>query len=130
MALKGKVRLNQFCGNDIRVEGRLIKLPLKTKEENAMNIFKFIAEIDIGNYQPMENNCRNYVIAIAMYLNEYPEMRGEEMSEFEYKIQKLLSEDHVIFNDVKKYALDYISKKGSAATEKKEKENVNEKCEK
>ena len=122
MKLKGKTRLDQFYGNDLKVVGRLIKLTLTTQEEreNAMNMFNFIAEMDIGDYQPMENNCRNYVIAVATYLNEYPEMKGEDWSEFEYKMQSLLSEDHEIFQDVSKYALDYISKKEPCNEEKKE----------
>ena len=121
MKLKGKTRLNQFYENELKVVERLIKLALSTQEEkeNAMNIFTFIAEMDIGDYLPMKNNCRNYVIVVATYLNEYPEMIGEDWSEFEYKKQSILSEDHEIFQNVSKYALDYISKKEPDVEEKK-----------
>ena len=109
MKLKGKICLNQFNGNNVKVMGNLIKLPLTTQEEkeNAMNMFTFIAEMDIGNYHPMENNCRNYVIAVATYLNDYPEMNEEDWSAFENKMQHLLSSDHFMFQNPWKYAQKY-----------------------
>ena len=113
MKLKGKICLNRFNGDNLKIMGNLIKLPLATQEEkeNAINMFTFIADIDIGDYQPMENNCRNYVITVATYLSEYPEMKGEDWSAFENEMQQLLSSDHFLFQNPWKYARKYLSNK-------------------
>ena len=110
--LKGKISLIQFCPDNMEIMGRLMLLSLEKKEEkeNAINMFNCIAQIDVGEYQLMENNCRNYVITVATYLREYPEFRGEDWSKFEYKMQELLSEDHYNFHNLAEYALQYISK--------------------
>ena len=112
MKLKGKMSLGEFSGYDKNVVGKLIELPLTTKEEkeNAINMFIYIAQLNLDDYQLMENNCRNHVITVASYLSEYPEMKGEDWSEFEFKMQRMLSDDQRTFQDLKNHALNYISK--------------------
>ena len=124
--LKGKISLIQFCPDNLEVMGRLIKLSLERKEEkeNAINMFNCIAQIDVGEYQLMENNCRNYVITVATYLREYPEFRGEDWSKFEYKMQELLSEDHYNFHNLAEYALQYISKISKSSSQSLEDESI------
>ena len=121
LKLKGKMSLNQFSGYDIKVVGKLIELPLTTKEEkeNAMNMFTYIAQLNLDDYQLMENNCRNHVITVDSYQSEYPEMKGEDWSEFEFKMQSILSHDQQTFQNLKNLALDYISKRDHTATNKK-----------
>ena len=124
--LKGKISLIQFCPDNMEVMGRLMLLSLERKEEkeNAINMFNCIAQIDVGEYQLMENNCRNYVITVATYLREYPEFRGEDWSKFEYKMQELLSEDHFNFHNLAEYALQYISKIGKSSSQSLEDESI------
>ena len=106
MKLNGLVDLNRFCGTDIKIKGELLELELLKKEdqENAMNIFKYITRIDIGHWQLLENNCRDYVIAVATYLREYPEMTNENWEKFRKDMKKLKTEDKQKFDSVKKVA--------------------------
>ena len=107
MKLNGLVDLNFFCGTDVKMKSVLIELPTKSKEdkENAMNTFKCITKIDIGTWQLLENNCRDYVIAVATYLREYPEMKEENWKQFKQEMEKLKEEDKQKFDSVKKFAM-------------------------
>ena len=106
MKLNGLVDLNRFCGTDIKIKGELLELEFLKKEdqENAMNIFKYITQIDIGHWQLLENNCRDYVIAVATYLQEYPEMTNENWEKFRKDMKVLKNEDKQKFDSVKKVA--------------------------
>ena len=85
---------------------------MKTKEEkeNAVNMFTCITNIDIGDDQLMENNCRNYVITIATFLKNYPEMKVDDWNDFELEMQTLLSEDNEKFQNITQAAQDYLKK--------------------
>ena len=82
-----------------------MSLERKEEKENAINMFNCIAQIDVGQYRLLGNNCRHYVIAVATYLREYPECREEDWSNFEYKMQEMLLKDYNDFHKLVEFTL-------------------------
>ena len=112
MPLNGEVSLNLFNSLDVTIVGSFAKLSLKSREEkeNAMNMFNMIKQIDPGKYRLLGNNCRSYVITVATFLrNELREFSGENWSEFEFKMVKLLSEDAQKFKEFVADAVEMFS---------------------
>ena len=59
----------------------------------------------MGNWKLLENNCRDYVIAVFTYLSEYPEMTEDDRNAFETKMSRLKQGDLQRFEIVKDYFL-------------------------
>ena len=96
LILDGKVTISHFSAAKVNITGRLVKLTLSNiiEKENAINQFTAINFVNIGVYHIMENNCRTYVIAVALLLRELPEFADEDWNNFQEEMQTLLSEDH------------------------------------
>ena len=112
MKLAGMVNLNLYCGIDVEIMGTLLTLSIGTKEEkeNAMNMFIVISKINIGEWQLLEKNCRDYVIAVYQYLSEYPEMKEEDQEKFEKAMENLKTEDKQTFKSVKRFEANFFNK--------------------
>ena len=111
MILESKVTINHFNPVKVNIVGMLVKLTLNNmiEKENAINQFTAISLINIGMYHLTENNCRTYVIAVALRLRELPEFRIEDWNRFQEKMLTLLSEDHSKFEQLLKKAEESMS---------------------
>ena len=112
MKLAGKVNLSSYNGHGkIRI-GTLLDLDLSgpEKKNEALDIFKSVEKVgqEMKEYQLMENNCRDYVIAVAKMLeNQIKERNPVNWSNFEFEMQKLKSNDQQKYDEVKK-AIDVV----------------------
>ena len=111
-SLPGKKIIQPFYADGIKVVGKLVEMPLtnQAERENAKNLFIHISNIDMGKYNVVTNNCRTYVVVIAHHiLFELPEMKDADWNAFETKMQTLMSEDQMKFEDCRRFVKNVIA---------------------
>ena len=106
MKLAGEVNLSSYNGLGKKRVGTLLDLNITGPEEKekALAIFKSVKKVgqEMKKYQLMENNCRDYVIAVAKMLEDnIIEKNSENWNKFESEMQKLKSNDQQKYQDVK-----------------------------
>ncbi|CAK8698174.1 unnamed protein product [Clavelina lepadiformis] len=99
LPLNPQIGIGLFNSKNLTIKGKLLKMSIAAPEEKqrARHLIEIILSVDLGDYQLLHNNCRDYVITVAKILKEEPEFTGESWFQFENDMQSLRSVDNVKF---------------------------------
>ena len=93
MRIAGNVRLSYYSGQNIRIRGTLLRLPLESQKQkiDAIEMLESLEKIDMGEFCMLSNNCRSYVIEVAKRLRS--SINDGDWKKFEKEINELQKED-------------------------------------
>ena len=131
ITFEGRVTIKDFVSSQVKIKGKLVMLPLRSRaeKEKAIKVFNDIKDIDVGNYQVMTNNCRHYVIVIAAYLKTLSEFKEEQWKEFEEEMQKIMCKDNEKFQKCLSSCLYFLKQTINRLKDKSEADrNENKDC--
>ncbi|CAK8698176.1 unnamed protein product [Clavelina lepadiformis] len=99
LLLNAKIRVGLFDSKSFIIKGKLMKLNISTSEgkQRAKQLMEIISTTDLGDYQLLHNNCRDFIIAVAKLLKEEAEFTEDGWFQFESEMQSLRSIDQLKF---------------------------------
>ncbi|CAK8698175.1 unnamed protein product [Clavelina lepadiformis] len=99
LPLNAEIGVGLFDSKSFIIKGKLMKMNISTSEEKqrAKQLMEIILTMDLGDYQLLHNNCRDFVIAVAKLLKEETEFTEDSWFQFESEMQSLRSIDQLRF---------------------------------